>query len=138
MATRTRNLRKGDAYFDLILQFPLRHIHSEMELDRAIEMVDSLLDRSKLAPGEQDYLDVLSDIIEVYETNEYPISPVSDGAMIRHLLEAKGVSQVDVSRETEIAESTISEVLAGKRSLSRGHIGKLSRFFDVEPGVFNF
>ena len=138
MTTRTRKTQKRDAYLELVLQVPLRHIRSDEELDRAIAMVDSLLDRGDLAPGEQDYLDVLSDIIEVYETNEHPIAPVSDGAMLRHLLEAKGVSQADVSRETEIAESTISEVLAGKRSLSRGHIGKLSRFFNVKPGVFNF
>ena len=138
MPTKTRKNQKGDKYFDLVLQYPLRHIRSDEELDRAIVMVDSLIDRDDLAPGEQDYLDVLSDIIEVYETNEHPIAPVSDGAMLRHLLEAKGVSQADVSRETEIAESTISEVLAGKRSLSRGHIGKLSRFFNVKPGVFNF
>ena len=137
MATRTKNIKR-DAYFNLVLRFPLRHLRSDEELDRAIEMVDTLLDRDDLAPGEQDYLDVLSDLIEVYESNEYPIAPVSDGAMIRHLLEAKGVSQADLSRETEIAESTISEVLSGKRSLSRTHIGKLSRYFNVEPGVFNF
>jgi HTH-type transcriptional regulator/antitoxin HigA len=43
-----------------------------------------------------------------------------------------------VARQAGIAESTISEVIAGKRSLSRGHIGKLSRYFGVQPGAFSF
>ena len=37
-----------------------------------------------------------------------------------------------------IAESTISEVLAGKRRLNRARIGKLARHFRVEPGAFAF
>jgi hypothetical protein len=33
-------------------------------------------------------------------------------------------------------ESTISEVLAGKRKLNRSRIGQLTRYFHVEPGAF--
>jgi HTH-type transcriptional regulator/antitoxin HigA len=117
---------------------PLRPIRSKAALDRAIALVDELLDRGNLGRDEQDYLDVLSDLIERYEAEEHPIAPVSDAQMLQHLIEAKGVTQADVARETGIAESTISEVLAGKRSLNRTHIGKLARYFHVEPGVFTF
>ena len=41
-------------------------------------------------------------------------------------------------KQTRIAESTISEVLAGKRKLNRTQIGKLARYFHVEPGAFAF
>jgi antitoxin component HigA of HigAB toxin-antitoxin module len=34
--------------------------------------------------------------------------------------------------------SLISEVLKGKRSLNRSHIGKLARYFNVSPDVFAF
>ena len=64
--------------------------------------------------------------------------PVSDAELLRHLVEAKGVSQTEVSRATGIADSTISEVLAGKRSLNRAHIGKLATYFKVSPDVFAF
>src|SRR5262245_11489151 len=137
MATRTTAGQKRDAYLELIFQVPLRPIRSDTELDRAIAMVDSLIDRDDLGQDEQDYLDVLSDIVERYESEEHPIAPVSDAEMLGHLIEAKGVTQADVARGTGIAESTISEVLAGKRTLSRTHISKLSRYFHVEPGVFS-
>ncbi len=101
-------------------------------------MVDSLLDRKDLASAEEDYLEVLGDLIELYESEAHPMAPVSDVEMLRHLIEAKGVSQAAVSKATGIVSSTISEVLKGKRSLNRGHIGKLARYFSVSPDVFAF
>jgi HTH-type transcriptional regulator/antitoxin HigA len=138
MATATRKGKATDLYFALVLRFPLRPIRSDRELNAAVKMVDSLLDRKDLASEEEDYLEVLGDLIEQYESGAHPIAPVSDVEMLRHLIEAKGVSQTEVSKATEIADSTISEVLKGKRSLNRSHIGKLARYFSVSPDVFAF
>ena len=46
-------------------------------------------------------------------------------------MKVEGVKQADAARATGIAVSTISEVLAGKRQLSRGHIEKLAAYFHV-------
>ena len=54
----------------------------------------SLLVRGNLTPGEQDYLDVLTDIVERYEDETHPMPEVSDAAMLRHLIDASGVTQV--------------------------------------------
>ena len=138
MAVKTKGGRKRDLYLELILKLPLRPIRSDEELDAAIAMIDSLIDRAQLQLEEKDYLDVLSDLVEAYETKEHPIEPVSDAAMLRHLIEAKEVSQTDVANATGIAGSTLSEVLLGKRRLTRRHIGKLSHYFHVSPAVFQF
>ena len=138
MATVNRRENARDRYLDLVLQFPLRPIRSDEELDEAVQMVDSLLDRRDLAPEEEDYLEVLGDLIERYEGEAHPMAPVSDAEMLRHLIEAKGVSQTEISAATGIADSTISEILKGKRSLNRSHIGKLARYFNVSPDVFAF
>jgi HTH-type transcriptional regulator/antitoxin HigA len=138
MATVNRPGKSKDRYLDLVLRFPLRPIRSDKELDEAVRMVDSLLDRRDLAAEEEDYLEVLGDLVEQYETEAHPMPPVSDAAMLRHLIEAKGVSQTEISAATGIADSTISEVLKGKRSLNRSHIGKLARYFNVSPDVFVF
>ncbi len=138
MATLNRRGKTGDRYFDLVVRFPLRPIHSDEELEGAVKMVDSLLDRRDLAPEEEDYLEVLGDLIERYESEAHPMAPVSDAEMLRHLIEAKGVSQTEISSATGIADSTISEILKGRRSLNRSHIGKLARYFNVSPDVFAF
>jgi predicted transcriptional regulator len=44
--------------------------------------------------------------------------------MLRHLLDSKGVTQAQWSHASGIAKSTIWEVLAGKKPLSRQMIRK--------------
>ena len=133
---RTRPRFADDRYMELVRQVPLRPIRSEAELDRAIAMIDSLLDRAKRDADEEDYLDVLSDLVEKYEDEHDPMPPASGSEMLRFLIESQGTTQAKVAAETRIAESTISEVLAGKRELNRKHIEALARHFHVSPAVF--
>lgn len=127
-----------DTYLALVHAFPLRPIRSDAQLDAAVEMIDRLLARRSLDKAEEDYLQVLSDLVERYEAEEHPMQPLSDGEMLRHLIEAKEVTQSQLAQTTGIADSTISEVLAGKRRLTRAHIAKLAQFFSVGPAVFAF
>jgi len=130
--------RPRDTYFELVRRFPLRPIRSEDELERATEVMDELLSRSALDPGEEDYLDVLSDLTEKYEEEEHPIPPASDAEMLAFLMEQKGVTQAEVARASGIAVSTICEILSGKRTIPRFKIGKLAAYFHVSPAVFPF
>lgn len=132
----TRRGRAPDSYLKLILQFPLRPIRSDRELDQAISTINSLLDREKLDRGEQDYLDVLGDLVENYEEENHPIEAANDAEMLAFLLDLKSISQTQLANQTAIASSTISDVLSGKRQLTRSHIEKLAAFFQVTPGVF--
>lgn len=100
-------------------------------------MLHSLLDKRTLDSGEKDYLDVLGRLIEDYEKEEHPIAPVSDVDMLKHLIEAKRVTQTEVAKATGIKDSTISEILKGKRKLTRGHIDRLVEFFHVSTEVFH-
>src|SRR5262249_23102012 len=113
-----------DKYYSLVYQHPLRPIRSEEELDRAIDMMNSLLERDR-DPWEEDYLEVLSDLVERYEEAKHPLDPVSDADMLQHLIEAKEVTQAEVAAATGIAESTISAILRGKRKLARRHLAAL-------------
>ena len=126
----------GDRYLELVCQVPLRPIRSEAELDTAIATIDALLDLDKRSGDEEDYLDVLSDLVEKYEDEHDPMPPVSGAEMLRFLIESQATRQTEVATETGIAESTISEILAGKREMNRKHIEALSRHFHVNPAVF--
>ena len=54
--------------------------------------------------------------------------PVSGAEMLRFLIESQHTTQSKVATGTGISESTISEVLAGKRELNRKHIEALAPF----------
>ena len=133
----SRGGRAGDrGYLALIRKLPLRPIRSEAELDRAIAMVDALSDREALSPEEHDYLLVLAGLVERYEDEHHPIPAVSGLPMLRYLIESRGVPQARVAAEAGIAESTLSEILAGKRKLGIKHVALLAGYFRVDPGLF--
>jgi HTH-type transcriptional regulator/antitoxin HigA len=81
------------------------------------------------------YLDALSDLVGAYEDDHHAIEPASDADMLHHLLEAKGVTPAQLSRDTLIPKSTISEVLAGKKPFSRQMMRKLADYFKVDVSV---
>jgi HTH-type transcriptional regulator/antitoxin HigA len=126
----------SERYLELVREFPLRPVRSDAELGRAIAMIDRLSDLESLAPEEADYLEVLSDLVESYESEHDPEPAVSAADMLRHLIEAKGVPQVKVAADTGVSESTISEILAGKRAVSRKAMLAFADYFRVEPVVF--
>ena len=97
--------------------------------------LDRLLARGNLDEGAEMYLDALSDLVATYEDAHCPIAPASDADMLRHLLDAKEISQVELHRQTGIPKSTISEVLAGKRPFSRTMIRTLANFFQVDTSM---
>jgi HTH-type transcriptional regulator / antitoxin HigA len=130
--------RVSDRYLDLVREFPLRPIRTENEVDIAIKRIDSFPAKPALDAAEEDYLDVLGDLVKRFESQRHPLTPVTDAEMLKHLIEAKDVTQTEVSQATGIVVSTISDVLRGKRTLSRKHIGKPAKYLAVAPTVFAF
>jgi HTH-type transcriptional regulator/antitoxin HigA len=124
------------AYLALIERFPLRPIRTDAELEAASEVLNELIDRDNLSLTESDYLDVLGDLVEKYEEEHVEMPHVNDGAMLRSLMDEKGVRQADVARGTGISKTVLSLVLNGKRELTREHIGSLSKYFGVNPSSF--
>jgi HTH-type transcriptional regulator/antitoxin HigA len=128
--------RSRNSFLELVSAFPLASIRSDEHLADAQRVMDGLLARGKLDSGEAMYLDALSDLVACYEDAHHRIEPASDADMLRHLLDAKGVTQAGVCREAGIPKSTISEVLSGRRRLSWQMIRKLADYFRVDPGVW--
>lgn len=124
-----------DTYLDLVTAFPLVSIRSDDHLEVAGQVMDRILAKGKLDHGEELYLDALSDLVEAYEYNHETIEPASDADMLRHLMEAKGVSQVEVCSATGLPKSSLSEVLSGKKRFSRQMIRALAEFFQVDMAV---
>lgn len=124
-----------DSYLELVLAFPLASIKSDEHLDEAQQIMDHLLVKGKLDDGEELYLDALSDLVAGYEDEHYAIEPASDADLLRHLMEAKGITQTQLHLDTGLAKSTISEILAGKKPFSRQTIRTLAEYFRMDVSV---
>lgn len=139
MTTKTKApspaTKKISAYLALVAEHPLASIRSESQLNAAQKVMDRLLAKDKLEAGEEMYLDALSDLVSAYEDVHYQIDAPSDADLLQHLMEAKGVTQSELNRQTGVPKSTISEILAGKKPFSRNLIRTFSEFFHVSANV---
>lgn len=128
--------KANDRYMELVGRFSLRPIRSEEDHALALEVVDALLMQPETTAEEADYLAVLSRLVGDYEDTYHPLPALSDADMLRHLIDSRGLTQARVASDVGIPESTVSEVLSGRRRLNRGHIEALARYFKVSPAVF--
>lgn len=127
------------AYLKLIKRFPLLPIASEKQLEEATEVAGELSDRAKttgLDPEERGYFRVLCGLIEQYEELHHALPPISGTLLVRHLMEARGVTQIDVATATGLPPSALSEVFSGKRKFSTRYVKALAKYFGVSPALF--
>jgi HTH-type transcriptional regulator / antitoxin HigA len=91
--------------------------------------------RGHLNRREEEYVELLSLLIEAYEEERYPIRDASPVEVIKELMVANDLRQKDLVRIFG-SESMVSLVLNGRRPLAVEHIQGLSRRFKVSPAAF--
>lgn len=125
-------------YLALVSAFALRPIRKHAEYDRAADVLDRFATRTDLTPGETDYMETLTLIVEAYDDEHHDPELDSDLApldMLQFLMEQHSMSTTglgDVLGSKDVA----SEVLNRKRGLSKAHIAKLAERSAVNPGFF--
>jgi HTH-type transcriptional regulator/antitoxin HigA len=136
---RRANGRVSSDYLALIGAFPLRPLRSERDYDAAVKVLDALAVRREgsLARGEQDYLDILTMLVEAYDQEHYADeAPDTDPlSMLKYLMSESGMTQGDLGRLLG-NRALASLILNGHRQLSKSHIRKLAAHFKVSPALF--
>jgi HTH-type transcriptional regulator/antitoxin HigA len=110
-------------------------VHSDEELDRYTQALFDLTAKPRPTRDEEAAIELLTLLIDQYESERYPVPDASPIEVLRLLIERNGLTRRDLATELG-TEATVSLVLSGKRSLTRNHIAKLSRRFGVSPAVF--
>lgn len=125
----------SEAYRELVSNKLPHVIHTEEEKQEYIAELEALYDRGELTPEEREFADLLTLLIEKFE-ERYQIKPAATPVDVLHLLmDAHNLKQVDMLGIFG-AKSITSEVLSGKRELSKTHIQRLASRFHVSPEVF--
>lgn len=118
------------------LKRPLSPIKNEHDLKRRTQLLDAMLDR--IGEDEEHPLafvcSSLGQLIEEFETEEFPINESSPAATLSFLMEQHGLKQKDL--EHILPQSNLSAFLKGKRTLTPAQIVKLGDQFGVSPIVF--
>jgi HTH-type transcriptional regulator/antitoxin HigA len=119
-----------------LLRSALPHvIHTDAENQRCTAFLEKLLRKERRSPEEKRVGELLTLLIEEFEQRKYSLPPAGPVDILRHLMDTNGLRQVDLL-DVFGSASVISEVLKGKRALSKTHIAKLSERFHVSPALF--
>lgn len=111
-------------------------IRSEEEDEACAETLRELDRRSGRATrAEKELAELLTVPIEDFEEKRYRQPHASPLATLRFLMDQHGLEQKDLVDVFQ-TPGIVSEVLAGKRQLSKGHIARLSKRFHVSPELF--
>jgi HTH-type transcriptional regulator/antitoxin HigA len=128
--------RPVPAYPDLLAKNPPRVIRTEAENKRFTAILENLDRRHMtLTRAERDYADLLTLLIENFEEQHYPVPQASPLEALRFLMDQHHLRQKDLL-DVFGSPSIASEVLSGKRELSKEHIRRLSDRFSVPVELF--
>ncbi len=122
-------------YWKLVKAFPLIPIQDEEHLDEAHERIEALM-RTDLDEGAEAYLEALEILVAAYEAEHLPRPQATAGEVLAELLVGTGKTQGEFAKEIGIAQSTLSAVIRGKRSLTADQAVKLSARFLMAPEAF--
>ena len=128
-------LAKSMVYADLLAKAAPKVIRSEAENEHYTRALYALEQKRTLSREEKELADLLTLLIEDFEDKHYHLPRATPVQALEFLMEQWSLRQRDLVKVFG-ARSTISQVLSGKRELTKGQIAKLSEYFHVSPEIF--
>ncbi len=124
-------------YGRMLALFAPKVIRTEGENQAALAIVESLLEKGEqnLSPEEQAMFDLVTTLIEQFEERAYPIPDAPPHEVLRDLMEHNGLASVDLAVEIG-SRARVSEILTGKRSISKEQAKRLGARFGISAAAF--
>lgn len=119
----------------LLVDIQPQVITTEEENERALRIVESLLAEENLSPEKEQILRLLVSLIEKFEDEYYQLSVSTPQSILLHLMEENGLRQTDLVGLIG-SRGVVSEVVNGKRTISKSQAKSLGEFFHVDPSLF--
>lgn len=123
------------AYAQLLATIPPKVIRTEAENDHYVEALYALEQKRGLSREEKELADLLTLLIEDFEEKRYQLPRATPARALSFLMEQHSLKQRDLVKIFG-ARSTVSEVLSGKRDVTKEQIRRLSQHFHVSPEIF--
>jgi HTH-type transcriptional regulator/antitoxin HigA len=127
-----------ERYGQLLAKTVPRVITTEEENERALAIVESLMEKGEreMTPEEDALLDLLTNLVRDYEAHAYPPREKSKPhEMVAFLLGQRGLAAKDLWPVIG-SKGRVSEIVAGKRPVSKEQAKKLAEFFHVGVDLF--
>ncbi len=122
-------------YGRLLAKTAPKIIRTEAENEHYLAMLYALEQKRSPTREERELADLLTLLIEDFEAKRYNLPRATPIQALEFLMEQRGLRQKDLAGIFG-ARSTVSEVMSGKRELTKAQVARLSQFFQVSPEVF--
>ena len=122
-------------YGELLAQHQPKVISSETEYDEAIALAEKLEFGEELTPEKESFLDLLTVLISNYEDEHFPVPEGEPIEVLRHLMDAQDLKQEDLVGVIG-SRGVVSEVVNGKRAISKAQAKALAEYFSVDVSLF--
>ena len=111
-------------------------IRTEAEYHRLLGAAAALMEKSEDEMSEEEgrLLEMLSILIDEYENRAHPLPKAEPHKMLAYLLQEKNMKPNDLW--TVLPKSRASEILNGKRSISKAQARKLAELLRVPVDLF--
>jgi HTH-type transcriptional regulator/antitoxin HigA len=126
---------KNSVYAKLLAKSLPRPIRTEAEHERATEMLLELDERDDLSPEREALAEVLTLLIEDYEEKYHPLPRVSPNESLKALMHERELKHKDIWPVLG-NKGAATEVLSGRRSISKSQARRLAEFFQVPIDLF--
>jgi len=123
------------AYAKLLLKVLPQPIRDDREHARLTQMLLRLDEREDLTAEEEALAEVLTLLVEDYEEKHYPMPRVSPNESLKALMEDRGLKHKDISPVLG-NKGAATEILNGRRSISKAQARRLAAFFQVPIDLF--
>ena len=121
------------AYKRLLGQIMPRPIRTAAENEAAIELVQRF---DEGTPEQQALGELLTVLIEDFEEKRYPILHGEPRVHLRRLMEERGHTQTAVAKALGSSRGAVSDILSGRRQISKAQAKKLAALFRVPLDLF--
>lgn len=122
-------------YAQLLAKYQPKVIETEAENERAIVIAEELEHKIDRTAEESTILELLVALIAKFEDEHYPITAGTPLQMLLHLMESNNVKQENLVGVIG-SRGVVSDVVNGKRSISKVQAKALATFFSVDVGLF--
>jgi HTH-type transcriptional regulator / antitoxin HigA len=124
-------------YARLANRIVVKAVETEEEYDYMFTAVELLIGKGedRPSPEESALLETMAILVQAYDDRHRPLPSVAPNEMLAYLMETSGRTARDLLPVFG-ARGRVSEVLSGKRSISKEQAKKLASVFKVTADLF--
>ena len=113
-----------------------RVITTDSENERMLVEIEKLMDKGEHRTLEEDAaLELMVRLVKDYEDEHHPLPDPSPNQMLAYFMEKRGLKQADLVPILK-SRGYVSDVVNGKRAISKTHAKQLAELFKVTADLF--